>query len=87
MENAPRNALMRDKYWSEIGDTGKIERLRVELKRSQSVVRTLQKQVNDLLSHRHDTWGLTVKPLALNEHGYEEVAVFSPTASADDVYF
>ena len=87
MENAPRNALMRDKYWSEIDDTAKIERLRIELKRSQAVIRTLQKQMEDLLAHKHDSWGLIVKPLMSNGYGYEEVVVFSPTASADDVDF
>lgn len=45
---------MRDKYWSELDDSGKIERMRSVIKDQKREIQRLLASVDALLKHRHD---------------------------------
>jgi len=65
-QNARRDAegmCRREKYWSELTDSEKIERMRDEVKRWQYKCAEMQNVVDKLHSHQHAPNGEIVVPL------------------------
>ena len=66
--NQDQCKAMREKYWGELDDQGKIERLRQEVKHLKSQNRELMAGMEQLLKHTHDHSGKPVIPI--EPHGY-----------------
>jgi len=76
----------RDKHWSELTDSEKLERLRKVIKQREWVIESLQKQVEDLLRHSHDVLGcVTVRIDNPVLSGYRNRALTE--RQGDDTYF
>lgn len=75
---------MREKYWSELDEGEKAERMRQVIHGLQRTVRHLEDSVRTLLNHKHSAVdGSIVVPLAPRHMGFGEM----PSTTDDDVYF
>ena len=84
MSNAEPKA-MRQKYWSEINEDARIERVRQELKRMIRRYEELSMDVHRLNQHRHLADGSPAMPLPRPGEGYYEKP--RREESGDDVFF
>ena len=89
MAVSEQNKPMRQKHWSEIDDTRRIERMRQEVKHLKSQNNELIESVRQLLNHTHDQKGVPVIPInpafGSQLHGY--YAGSGGAANSGDVYF
>lgn len=85
MEEAiQKNLPCREKYWDELTDTQKIERMRSIVKSMQYQLQTAVATIDKLTNHQHNMQnGEIVVPLKDNRYGAEE----SPRRFKDDKYF
>lgn len=84
--------ISRVKFWSELDDKEKVERMRGEVKRLEAVIQHQSEIIQRLLSHQHDANGKIV--VILNEYGYlggsnipSDQSLGRLTNSSDEVYF
>lgn len=79
---------MREKYWGELDDQGKIERLRREVRHLKSQNRELMESMEKVLTHTHDCSGQPVTPFQPHSfHGFRGYIHGSGGGkSNDDVY-
>ncbi len=75
---------MREKYWSEINDTEKIERLRKEIKYLKNRISDISSQSYKLEQHEHNALGKIVVPI--NSGGSPTGMVTPIGKNKDDVY-
>ncbi len=73
----------REKYWSELSDGKKIERMREQVKSLQGEIKQLRKSVFRLLIHKHLD-GEIVTPVDNREVGFEDVRRLP---NPNEVYF
>jgi hypothetical protein len=64
------NGLCREKYWSELTDSERIERMRQEVKRCQQDIAMLIRAVIKLERHEHKPDGTLMVPYNENGLGY-----------------
>ena len=75
---------IREKYWSEINEIEKIERMRREVKRHFRQLNELREQIRKLKRHRHNQPDGEIF-IPMNYGEYDEIP--RPERSGDDVYF
>lgn len=74
----------REKYWSELTEAEKVERMRSEVKRMSYAVMRLNRAVDNLLNHTH-VGEMVYMPL---RERYGDVEAESPSIrNKDEVYF
>lgn len=80
---------MRQKYWSELDDHGRIERMRQEIRHLKSQNKQIIESMRQLLIHVHNKDGKPLLPIepafGSQLHGYFTGS--GEAASNDDVYF
>ena len=57
------NKICRERYWDELNDSEKIERMRDEVKRLQNQVKRLSQLTDRLLQHNHSQSGALFVPI------------------------
>jgi len=73
------------KYWSELSESEKIERMREQIKNLQQSIRGLENSIRNLSEHNHLNNEI-VMPIR-SRHGYGEGEQMRKGPGKDDIYF
>ena len=84
MGNKEEAQPTREKHWSEIDDTEKIERMRTVVKTQGEALANIRNQLWDLQEHSHAEGKLVI---SLNSQQRITERAFTPLGKKDDVYF
>ena len=76
----------REKYWSEIDEAEKCERMRYRVKQLERSLGSLRSQMSQVLKHQHGDFGILLIPIA-SCGGEPESSYYRGQKADDDVYF
>jgi len=81
-------AASREKYWDELDDSEKIERMRDEVKKLRRSLASTNRRLSSLMRHSHDTSGGIVVPIETYD-AYDATGMGGnvPRSDSGQVYF